>query len=56
MIRKHGNKFVVHSESGKRLSKPLSKKGAKKRLAQVEYFKHRDKSEEDLKRGYRTKP
>lgn len=42
MIKKtSGGKFVVKSHSGKNLSKPLSKKGAVKRLKQVEYFKHR---------------
>lgn len=41
MIKSAGKgKFVVKSESGKNLSKPVSKKQAKKRLAQVEYFKH----------------
>ncbi len=41
MIKKaSGGKFVVTSSSGKRLSKPTSKKKAKKRLAQIEYFKH----------------
>jgi len=35
-----GGKFKVFSEKGKALSKPLSKKGARKRLAQVEWFKH----------------
>jgi hypothetical protein len=41
MIRKKGNKFVVYSKKGKRLSKPVSKKAALKRLRQVEYFKHK---------------
>jgi predicted RNase H-like nuclease len=35
--------YVVKSESGKRLSKPMSKEAAKKRLGQIEYFKHRGK-------------
>jgi hypothetical protein len=40
MIVRDGKKFVVKSEkSGKRLSKPLSYGAAKKRLAQVEWFK-----------------
>jgi hypothetical protein len=34
-------KYVVKSKSGKNLSKPASKKKAKKRLAQVEYYKHK---------------
>jgi hypothetical protein len=33
-------KYVVKSEHGKNLSKPVSMKKAKKRLQQVEYFKH----------------
>ena len=36
-----GGKYVVVSHKGKRLSKPMSKASAKKRLAQIEYFKHR---------------
>ena len=44
MIRKtKGGKYVVVSHKGKRLSKPLSKAGARKRLAQVEYFKEHSK-------------
>jgi len=44
MIVKEGNKYIVKSESGKKnLSKPVSKKQAKKRLAQVEYFKNKGK-------------
>lgn len=38
-------KYVVKSEkSGKKLSKPMSKKAAKKRLQQIEYFKHNPKA------------
>jgi hypothetical protein len=37
-------KFVVMSKKGKRLSKPVSKKAAKKRLQQIEFFKHKGKS------------
>jgi hypothetical protein len=42
MIRSTGNGlFVIYSEkSGKRLSKPTSKKRAVARLRQIEYFKH----------------
>lgn len=43
MIKPVGGKFIVTSESGKNLSKPLSKKDAEKRLKQVEYFKNKDK-------------
>lgn len=39
MIVKSGGGFVVKSESGKNLSRQLSKAQAKKRLRQVEYFK-----------------
>lgn len=43
MLVKKGNKYVVKSEKGKNLSKPMSKAKAKKRLQQVEYFKHKGK-------------
>ncbi len=43
MIKKIDGKFKVVSEEGKNLSKPMSKEDAKKRLAQVEMFKHMDK-------------
>jgi len=44
MIKKVGSKYEVVSEkSDKRLSKPTSKKKAKKRLQQIEYFKHKGK-------------
>jgi len=36
-----GGKYKVFSEKGKALSKPLSKAGARRRLAQIEYFKHK---------------
>lgn len=38
-----GGKFVVKSKKGKRLSKPMSKKAAKKRIREIEYFKHKKK-------------
>lgn len=42
MIRKTNSGYVVLSESGKRLSKPnLTLSEAKKRLAQVEFYKHK---------------
>lgn len=42
MIKKTAKGFQVKSETGKNLSKPnLSKGQAQKRLAQVEYFKHK---------------
>jgi hypothetical protein len=41
MIKKQGSKYLPVSESGKKfLKKPVSKAKAKKRLAQIEYFKH----------------
>ena len=43
-IVKTGSKYVVKSEkTGKPLSKPTSKAGAEKRLAQVEWFKKHKK-------------
>ena len=42
MITKTKSGYIVKSESGKNLSKPLpSKAQAEKRLAQVEYFKNK---------------
>jgi hypothetical protein len=39
-----GGKYVVVSEkTGRRLSRPLSRRGAQRRLRQIEYFKHRGK-------------
>lgn len=40
-IRKVGGKYEVVSKKGKNLSKPMSRSAAKKRLRQVEYFKHK---------------
>jgi hypothetical protein len=42
-IEKEGNQYAVKSESGKNLGKYKSEGAAKKRLEQVEYFKHKDK-------------
>ena len=43
MIVRAGGGYQVKSEGGKNLSKPgLSAGAAKRRLAQVEYFKHLD--------------
>lgn len=39
MIRCRKGKCTVYSKSGKRLSKPMSKKKALKRLKQIEIFK-----------------
>lgn len=44
MIIKIGNKYIVVSESGKKLSKPASREKAVKRLREIEYFKHHKKS------------
>ena len=44
VIKKVGSKFVVVSHTGKRLGRPMSKEEAKKRLAQIEYFKHKKKA------------
>jgi hypothetical protein len=50
MIKREGSKYTVYSESGKRLSKPYASEGeAKKRLAEVEAFKHMKKSYEEGK-------
>ncbi len=42
MIKKVPGGYKVVSEKGKNLSKTLSKKKAKVRLRQIEYFKHMD--------------
>ena len=42
MISKTSKCYVVKSESGRVLSKPYpTRKGAEKRLAQIEYFKNK---------------
>lgn len=41
MIRKEGSKYTVKSEAGKPMGSYDSKGEAKKRLGQIEYFKHR---------------
>lgn len=46
MLRRVGpRKWVVMNKDGtKRLSKPMSHDAAKKRLGQIEYFKHKEQS------------
>lgn len=41
MIRCKGKRCQVVSKAGKPLSKKVSKKQAKKRLQEIEYFKHK---------------
>jgi len=42
VIKRSGSGYAVFSKKGKRLSKKgLSKKAARRRLAQIEYFKHK---------------
>lgn len=43
MIVKQGNKWVVMSESGKKMGTYNTEEEAKKRLAMIEYFKHKGK-------------
>lgn len=43
MIKKTKSGYKVVSHSGKNLGKSSTKKGAIKRLKQVEYFKHKGK-------------
>jgi hypothetical protein len=40
-IRKVGSRYRVVSKSGRNLGTSKTKKGAVKRLRQVEYFKHK---------------
>jgi len=42
-IRKDGSQYTVYSKKGKRMGTYPSKKQAKKRLQQIEYFKHASK-------------
>jgi len=45
MIRSEGGgKYRVVSHSGRNLGGGLSKSGARKRLREVDYFKHRDQT------------
>jgi hypothetical protein len=44
-IRKVGNKYVIFSKKGKRLGEYDSEAAAKKRLKQIEYFKHANNQE-----------
>jgi len=44
MIVKQGDKYIVKSEEGKNLSKPMSKPEAEHRLREVEIFKAMDKA------------
>jgi len=41
MIRCKKGKCIIYSKKGKKLSKPMSRKEAEKRLKQIEYFKHK---------------
>ncbi len=41
-IQKVGSEYVIFSEKGKRLGRYKSKDQARKRLQQIEYFKHQD--------------
>ena len=43
MIRCKKGKCIVYSKKGKRLSKPMSKQKAKKRLSQIEFWKKHNK-------------
>lgn len=43
MIKKIGDKHCVISKKGKNLGCAASKKKARKRLGQIEYFKHKGK-------------
>ena len=40
MIRKQGSKYIVVAESGRHMGEYKTKKEAKKRLQQIEFFKH----------------
>lgn len=42
IVERPNGRYDVRSESGRRLGKNLSKAKAERRIAQVEWFKHRD--------------
>ena len=54
MIRKIGSKYVVIAESGRKMGSYNTKKEAKKRLQQIEFFKHL-KSSPKMRAGLRKK-
>lgn len=41
MIRCKKGKCTVYSKKGKKLSKPMSRKAAEKRLKQIEFYKRK---------------
>ncbi|MGH9811537.1 MAG: hypothetical protein ACRD4T_00225 [Candidatus Acidiferrales bacterium] len=43
MLQKRSGRYIVRSKGGKKLSKPLSKSAAQRRLKQVERFKRKGK-------------
>ena len=43
MIKKVKGGYTVLSKTGKRLSKPTTKKQAQKRLKEIEFFKRKNK-------------
>lgn len=47
-IKEEDGQFVVYSEKGKRLGEYKSKKQADERLKQIEYFKHKGRSAEEI--------
>jgi hypothetical protein len=44
-IRQEGGKWVIYSKEGKKLGEFDSEDAAKKRLQQIEYFKHKDREQ-----------
>jgi len=52
IIRKVGNEFCVFSHGGKNLGCSTDRKGAEKRLRQVEYFKHKGSSEMNYDKAF----
>ncbi len=43
MIKEEGSEYVVYSENGKRFGKYKSRKAARRRIAQMEYFRDKGK-------------
>jgi len=58
MIKQEGDKYIVYSESGKRFGEYSNEKDAKRRLSQMEMFKHMKKTAATpkLKNFFATEP
>lgn len=53
-IKKEGDKYCVYSHAGKKLGEYDTEAEAKKRLQQIEYFKHKKANNSDTSKGDQT--